>query len=390
MAGGQPAPGAPATEADQAGAAPVAAAGADSGGAGAGAAPAAATQHADPAGPPAGAAEEGVPPPRPGVAECVRALLRCLDGAGLGEPPDPGKGVRDYLEGALPEAPAPGGSPLCVRSYAHAGFRALRRRVCGEGAEAELPAAFARAADSEGEKKGSLHGSVFVGSSCGRWLLKVGVSDAELRLLVQLLEEYTAHIAAAPSLLVPYLGLFSCHWAGGSRRNFVLMPSLVCPLAKCVYDLKGSTEGRDAKRGDKKRAVPLLKDNDFRKLRQKERPAVAPEGAAALAAAAARDAEWLRARNILDYSLVCVVCAPGPEPAQLATDCGRFVLPLKGGGGFVRCGVIDYLTIFTGAKEAVTSLKSFFGAKTGDGSCVPPAEYAPRFAAWVAQCFPAG
>lgn len=203
--------------------------------------------------------------------------------------------------------------------------------------------------------------------------------------------------ADPPSLLVPHCGLWAAKWpatdsepAGAVWKYFTLVRSLLRPSARRVYDLKGSTDGRSAARAELSRAVPLLKDNDLRKGIGGTRPVLAPgPHAAALAAAATRDAEYLCAQNLIDYSLICVVCAAAAAGAPPGTD--PWALPLEG-GGWACCGIIDYLQPWDTSKMLEFKFKtSFVGGSASPAaiSCVPADQYAARFSAFIAEQFPA-
>ena len=96
-----------------------------------------------------------------------------------------------------------------------------------------------------------------------------------------------------------------------------------------VFDLKGSKQGRNATAKEKASGAPVYKDNDF--LDMEVGIHLGRERAALLNQQIARDVEWMRQRQIMDYSLLLGIHykeRAGADPHQ----------GMEGGSGEAQAG----------------------------------------------------
>ena len=129
---------------------------------------------------------------------------------------------------------------------------------------------------------------------------------AEAALLLRILPSYEAHAAAhAVTLLPRFLGLYNI--TVGSRRTWVLVQGNVFAAGLPIferYDLKGSWAGRSASARELAKGVrAVLKDRDFI-ARGRALACTDPAAHATFDAALRRDAAFLRAHGLIDYSLL--------------------------------------------------------------------------------------
>ena len=222
-------------------------------------------------------------------------------------------------------------------------------------------------------------GGFFFFSPDGRYLLKT-LERREQRKLLQALPSYFEHLRASPRSLLARL--FGCYaiTMHDATRYFVVMESLFHGVERIheKYDLKGSWVGRSVR--TLSRDATLL-DNDLaRKLK------LPPRDAARLAAQCARDAQLLRALNIMDYSLLLGVRLVAPSeragPAAAARHDGPCVWTSEDGHAIYYVTIIDLLQSWDLGKQLERLLKLGFYCRCGSAeglSVVEPAQYAHRF-----------
>ncbi|CAL8463328.1 g2862 [Coccomyxa elongata] len=148
------------------------------------------------------------------------------------------------------------------KDYCPMAFRQLRevfnieaaeymKSICGDQALRELP--------SPGKS-----GSVFFVSHDDKYMIKT-MRKGEVKLLLELLPKYVAHVEKYPhTLLVKFFGLYRVIPENGSKVRFIVMNNVfqnALPISK-QYDLKGSTQGRTSA-NDAPRPTMILKDLDL-------------------------------------------------------------------------------------------------------------------------------
>ncbi|EIE18182.1 PIP5K-domain-containing protein [Coccomyxa subellipsoidea C-169] len=148
------------------------------------------------------------------------------------------------------------------KDYCPMAFRQLRevfnieaaeymKSICGDQALRELA--------SPGKS-----GSVFFVSHDDKYMIKT-MRKGEVKLLLELLPKYAAHVEKHPhTLLVKFFGLYRVTPENGSKVRFIVMNNVfqnALPIAK-QYDLKGSTQGRTSAT-DAPRPATILKDLDL-------------------------------------------------------------------------------------------------------------------------------
>ncbi|KAK9917488.1 hypothetical protein WJX75_004962 [Coccomyxa subellipsoidea] len=148
------------------------------------------------------------------------------------------------------------------KDYCPMAFRQLRevfnieaaeymKSICGDQALRELA--------SPGKS-----GSVFFVSHDDKYMIKT-MRKGEVKLLLELLPKYVAHVEKHPhTLLVKFFGLYRVTPENGSKVRFIVMNNVfqnALPIAK-QYDLKGSTQGRTSAT-DAPKPATILKDLDL-------------------------------------------------------------------------------------------------------------------------------
>ncbi|KAG8907139.1 Phosphatidylinositol-4-phosphate 5-kinase [Tulasnella sp. 403] len=148
-------------------------------------------------------------------------------------------------------------------------------------------------------------GSFFYFSRDYRFIIKT-LHHAEHKFLRNVLKQYHDHMQNNPhSLLSRFYGLHRVKLPHGRKIHFVIMNNLFPPHRDIheTYDLKGSTVGREypeERAAQNPRAV--LKDlNWIHRARTLE---LGPEKRAYLTEQIRRDTEFLKAINVMDYSLL--------------------------------------------------------------------------------------
>ncbi|KAM3576207.1 hypothetical protein VYU27_001915 [Nannochloropsis oceanica] len=264
------------------------------------------------------------------------------------------------------------------------------------------------------------------------------MSGEELRALTAILADYHTHMAANPrSLLVHYCGhyhvkLYREQTDEWEDIHFLVMRNLMTPpkeglTVRELYDVKGSTVGRAASEKDKaKESGGILKDLD---LMERQWPIDFGRERENFLRQMSRDVDFLRAKGVMDYSLLLGVCPVPVGISGMARGLGNeggkgggfpsrmlnfFLGPPggtgggggggEGGGGgggggggnsqtgwvvvhpegreVYVAGVIDVLQLYNRRKLAETLLKSVVYKREAI-SAVDPVLYAARFLQFV-------
>ncbi|KII87645.1 hypothetical protein PLICRDRAFT_111621 [Plicaturopsis crispa FD-325 SS-3] len=148
-------------------------------------------------------------------------------------------------------------------------------------------------------------GSFFYFSRDYRFIIKT-IHHSEHKFLLSILKNYYDHVKSNPhTLLSRFYGLHRVKLPHGRKIHFVIMNNLFPPHRDVheTYDLKGSTVGRmypEEKAAVNPRAV--LKDLNW--ISRGNMLELGPEKRALLQEQLRRDSEFLKAVNVMDYSLL--------------------------------------------------------------------------------------
>ncbi|KAI9197078.1 uncharacterized protein BJ171DRAFT_523049 [Polychytrium aggregatum] len=146
-------------------------------------------------------------------------------------------------------------------------------------------------------------GSFFYFSQDYRFIIKT-IHHGEHKFLRKILQQYYEHICHNPHTLVSRIfGLHRVKLPGNRKIHFVVMGN-VFPANKDiheVYDLKGSTIGRELK-VDEPKPGDVMKDLNF--LNRKKRIVLGPEKRQTLIDQLEKDVAFLIRMRIMDYSLL--------------------------------------------------------------------------------------
>jgi len=274
--------------------------------------------------------------------------------------------------------------------YAPFVFRCIRRLQAVECSDflRSICSGGLRTMDAAGKS-----GSHFFLSNDGRFVLKT-MFEAEVTFFRSILDRYVAYMTKERSTLIcHFYGLYTIIPQQGSVMHFIAMENILprpeVPVAQ-IFDLKGSTAGRQASDADKQGPGPvILKDLDF------DVPfLMGPTKLVAFFEQLRRDTGFLESCEIMDYSLLVGVVdldqvqVVGRIPWALPEPLSVF---RADDGGFrssdakdqpmnlvYYMGIIDVLQPYNLRKKVEHALKSL--RETPDAiSCVDPAQYSKRF-----------
>jgi hypothetical protein len=206
-------------------------------------------------------------------------------------------------------------------------------------------------------------GAFFAKSSFSSSSMIKSLSKSEGAALVALLPAYTEHMRQHPnSLLVKIFGLFRTV----AGQHFMVLENVLPLKPVVVYDMKGSTIHRRAAEGSGTLLDKNWKDdNRFVLLNAATRDAVMDQ--------IAKDAQLLRAHNLMDYSLLVGVAEKTNE-----TNLGVHCFVSGDGESVYELGIIDFLQEYNTKKKMTHAIKSV--VHQGDQlSTVAPELYADRF-----------
>ncbi|KKZ63411.1 1-phosphatidylinositol-4-phosphate 5-kinase [[Emmonsia] crescens] len=148
-------------------------------------------------------------------------------------------------------------------------------------------------------------GSFFYFSRDYKYIIKT-IHHAEHKLLRRILRDYYDHIENNPNTLISqFYGLHRVKMAYGRKIHFVVMNNLFPPHRDIhqMYDLKGSTIGRDFREEDlEKNPRATLKDLNW--IRRNRRLEFGPLKREIFIAQLKRDVSLLQRLKIMDYSLL--------------------------------------------------------------------------------------
>ena len=223
----------------------------------------------------------------------------------------------------------------------------------------------------------SKSGQFFFYSHDKRYLIKT-IKKEEKLVLRRCIQDYYGHVHAVHnSLLTRFVGLHAVNVRGIGKKYFIIMVSVFPAAAlKVIYDLKGSSLGREAKPKDKEKETPMLKDNDARGSGFKIELGVLGK---VFLETAEKDATFLRNHNIIDYSLLVGV----RENYEIEEKEDENVFRKKDGGVEAKdcvlyLGIIDVLQEFNSKKKLESTVKGLIHGKE-KVSVVDPDFYKKRF-----------
>jgi len=148
-------------------------------------------------------------------------------------------------------------------------------------------------------------GSFFYFSRDYRFIIKT-IAHSEHKFLRSILKDYYTHVKDNPhTLLSRFYGLHRVKLPRGRKIHFVIMNNLFPPHRDIheTYDLKGSAFGREyPEEKAKKNPRAVLKDKNW--VNRGRTLELGPEKRALLSEQLRRDMEFLKRKNVMDYSLL--------------------------------------------------------------------------------------
>lgn len=148
-------------------------------------------------------------------------------------------------------------------------------------------------------------GSFFYFSRDYKYIIKT-IHHSEHKLLRRILRDYYEHVDKNPNTLISqFYGLHRVKMAYGRKIHFVVMNNLFPPHRDIhqMFDLKGSTVGRDYREEDLARN-PRATMKDLNWLRREKRLHCGPLRKDVFMTQVKRDVALLQRLNIMDYSLL--------------------------------------------------------------------------------------
>lgn len=148
-------------------------------------------------------------------------------------------------------------------------------------------------------------GSFFYFSRDYKYIIKT-IHHAEHKLLRRILRDYYEHIENNPNTLISqFYGLHRVKMAYGRKIHFVVMNNLFPPHRDIhqMYDLKGSTIGRDFREDDLE-TNPRATLKDLNWIRRSRRLEFGPMKREIFVSQLRRDVSLLQRLKIMDYSLL--------------------------------------------------------------------------------------
>ncbi|KAI5291626.1 Phosphatidylinositol-4-phosphate 5-kinase, partial [Ascosphaera acerosa] len=148
-------------------------------------------------------------------------------------------------------------------------------------------------------------GSFFYFSRDYKYIIKT-IHHSEHKLLRRILRDYYQHVDKNPNTLISqFYGLHRVKMAYGRKIHFVVMNNLFPPHRDIhqMFDLKGSTVGRDYREEDLARN-PRATMKDLNWLRREKRLHCGPLRKDVFMTQVKRDVALLQRLNIMDYSLL--------------------------------------------------------------------------------------
>eukprot|EP00299_Pterocystis_sp_00344_P019491 c9661_g1_i1.p1 GENE.c9661_g1_i1~~c9661_g1_i1.p1 ORF type:complete len:701 (-),score=185.64 c9661_g1_i1:101-2173(-) len=240
-------------------------------------------------------------------------------------------------------------------------------------------------------------GSLLYFSEDGRYVIKT-IAQREHDTFLNVLQHYVDYIRSNPhTLIIRFLGLFDMNLINGRKLCFVIMANVFETKLSIHrrYDLKGSTVGRSALKGDTPShliANVALKDNDldfkFLLPQQLRRDLVVQ---------IASDAQWLATYELMDYSLLIGVNFMDKDAEQIKRvkrrdEVWKWRSRFQQHFGGLKCslsrdkencvifvGIIDTFTHYDYRKRFERYAKVMSGVSRTGVSVMPPQAYAQRF-----------
>jgi len=145
-------------------------------------------------------------------------------------------------------------------------------------------------------------GQFFFYSPDGKYMIKT-MTNTESKFLRRILPHYFRHCAKHPNTLITkFLGMYRVKLYHLKRNvKFVVMKSVydTDKYLNQLFDVKGSTTGRDANPGD-----AVKKDNDIRRTLPDGAFVLEPGLQSRLRTQVEHDCQWLKSMKIMDYSML--------------------------------------------------------------------------------------
>jgi 1-phosphatidylinositol-4-phosphate 5-kinase len=278
-----------------------------------------------------------------------------------------------------------------VQSLASSRFGLIRKTFGVQ--EQELVTSICKSGKLSGGVSKGKSGQFFFATSDHKFVLKT-LTEEEFEFLEEkFVLEYASYMAKHKNSLLPRF--YACIKIATYR--FIIMNNVFCTDLKMVevYDLKGSTVGRVAKKEEES----ILKDNDL--LRNKRQFYFSSEVLLGLYLQLTEDVQFLSDHNVMDYSLligVHIVDEKSPlsdADYKFPEDVGfKSMFQKEFGGMFARdtddeplaeiyfLGVIDILQNFGVRKKLENMIRSITEDSNGI-SALPPDPYSNRFLGFV-------
>jgi hypothetical protein len=248
--------------------------------------------------------------------------------------------------------------------------------------------------------RGGQSGEFFFFSHDYKLVIKT-ISKKELRTLITHAQAFLDYFRGHPNTLISKIyGVFELEFADGEGFPVILMQNLNRGIGKDaimrIYDLKGSTINRESiptraqimqlSTDHSTKCEKVMKDMDFMQIHDTRGLPIHPNLKAVVIKQLKEDADFLRLRRLVDYSLV-VTEVNETLAANYAQVMGKhpyLMVRTEAATGFAyNFGIIDYLVDYSWDKMLERAYKKVKTCDSGAHTTIQdPDTYSLRFAAF--------
>lgn len=215
-------------------------------------------------------------------------------------------------------------------------------------------------------------GSFFLFTRDKKFAIKT-IKKCEKKIMLKFLRAYHQHIIDYPkSFLCKIFGLYTLKIPGVTAIYILLMQNLLYKInSNTIYDIKGSTKGRTAKKNGV--FTPPLKDLDF--IDNKEQVLLTMDDLTFFEKQLLADVKLLKSNRLMDYSML-IATSDGYENIEKPQHSIYSLNREK----IYTLGIIDFLTEYGYLKSVEKYFSTLrYGKLAKRASVANPARYSGRF-----------
>ncbi|OMJ67935.1 hypothetical protein SteCoe_34773 [Stentor coeruleus] len=219
-------------------------------------------------------------------------------------------------------------------------------------------------------------GSFFLFTRDKKFAIKT-IKKSERQIMLKFLKAYHQHLSEYPrSLLCKIFGLYTLKIPGVTAIYIMLMQNLLYMIKpNSIYDIKGSTKGRTAKKNCV--VTSPLKDLDF--IENQERLLLTLDDIEVFKDQLMADVKLLRMNRLMDYSML-IATSDGYENAEKPQHSIYSLNREK----VYTMGIIDFLTEYGYMKSVEKNFSTLrYGRLAKRASVANPSRYSGRFVNFI-------